>query len=155
MNSSLFDIMLQEVDELRRSGTSLAERLASMQRLQEDVDRLNKKLNSEIMLKQQAVNKLAEIMNRYLLHIYLNLLKMLTHYNFIVCMLWNVLNVMKKTLSTWNGLLINLLLSNFLFLYLLFKCIMWITNLIQVLYHDINTEGMLNDWYSSYIQKTL
>lgn len=69
MNSSLFDIMLQEVDELRRSGTSLAERLASMQRLQEDVDRLNKKLNSEIMLKQQAVNKLAEIMNRYLLHI--------------------------------------------------------------------------------------
>lgn len=115
MNWSLFDIMLQEVDELRRSGTSLAERLASMQRLQEDVDRLNKKLNSEIMLKQQAVNKLAEIMNRYLLHIYLNLLKMLTHHNFNVCMLWNVLNVMKKTLSTWNGLLINLLFSNFLF----------------------------------------
>lgn len=86
MNSSLFDIMLQEVDELRRSGTSLAERLASMQRLQEDVDRLNKKLNSEIMLKQQAVNKLAEIMNRYLLHIYLNLLKMLTHHNFNLCM---------------------------------------------------------------------
>lgn len=73
--------MLQEVDELRRSGTSLAERVASMQRLQEDVDRLTKKLNSEIMLKQQAVNKLAEIMNRYLLHIYLSLLKMLTHHN--------------------------------------------------------------------------
>ena len=54
----------QEVDELRRSGTALAERVATLQRLQEEVDRLNKKLNSEIMLKQQAVNKLAEIMNR-------------------------------------------------------------------------------------------
>ncbi|VVC88965.1 unnamed protein product [Leptidea sinapis] len=46
------------------SGTALAERVATLQRLQEEVDRLNKKLNSEIMLKQQAVNKLAEIMNR-------------------------------------------------------------------------------------------
>lgn len=53
------------MDELRRSGTALAERVATLQRLQEDVDRLNKKLNSEIMLKQQAVNKLAEIMNRF------------------------------------------------------------------------------------------
>lgn len=53
------------MDELRRSGTALAERVATLQHLQEEVDRLNKKLNSEIMLKQQAVNKLAEIMNRY------------------------------------------------------------------------------------------
>lgn len=53
------------MDELRRSGTALAERVASLSRLQEDVDRLTKKLNSEIMLKQQAVNKLAEIMNRF------------------------------------------------------------------------------------------
>ncbi|CAH2104431.1 unnamed protein product [Euphydryas editha] len=63
-NRATIDLQRKEVDELRRSGTALAERLASMQRLQEDVDRLNKKLNSEIMLKQQAVNKLAEIMNR-------------------------------------------------------------------------------------------
>lgn len=53
------------MDELRRSNTALAERVATLQRLQEEVERLNKKLNSEIMLKQQAVNKLAEIMNRY------------------------------------------------------------------------------------------
>ncbi|XP_046961659.1 rho-associated protein kinase 2 isoform X1 [Vanessa cardui] len=63
-NRATIDLQRKEVDELRRSGTALAERLATMQRLQEDVDRLNKKLNSEIMLKQQAVNKLAEIMNR-------------------------------------------------------------------------------------------
>lgn len=55
---------LQEVDELRRSGKVLAERAATAQRLQEDVERLAKKLTSEVMLKQQAVNKLAEIMNR-------------------------------------------------------------------------------------------
>lgn len=58
------DLQRKEVDELRRSGTALAERVACLQRAQEDVDRLNKKLNSETLLKQQAVNKLAEIMNR-------------------------------------------------------------------------------------------
>nr|XP_049691706.1 rho-associated protein kinase 2 isoform X2 [Helicoverpa armigera] len=63
-NRATIDLQRKEVDELRRSGTALAERVASLQRLQEEVDRLNKKLNSEIMLKQQAVNKLAEIMNR-------------------------------------------------------------------------------------------
>ncbi|XP_045510737.1 rho-associated protein kinase 2 [Colias croceus] len=63
-NRATIDLQRKEVDELRRSGTALAERVATLQRLQDDVDRLNKKLNSEIMLKQQAVNKLAEIMNR-------------------------------------------------------------------------------------------
>ncbi|XP_050553083.1 rho-associated protein kinase 2 isoform X1 [Spodoptera frugiperda] len=63
-NRATIDLQRKEVDELRRNGTALAERVATLQRLQEDVDRLNKKLNSEIMLKQQAVNKLAEIMNR-------------------------------------------------------------------------------------------
>ncbi|XP_028155835.1 rho-associated protein kinase 2 isoform X8 [Ostrinia furnacalis] len=63
-NRATIDLQRKEVDELRRSGTALAERVATMQHLQEEVDRLNKKLNSEIMLKQQAVNKLAEIMNR-------------------------------------------------------------------------------------------
>ncbi|CAH0726016.1 unnamed protein product, partial [Brenthis ino] len=63
-NRATIDLQRKEVDELRRSGTALAERVASLGRLQEDVDRLTKKLNSEIMLKQQAVNKLAEIMNR-------------------------------------------------------------------------------------------
>ncbi|XP_014362191.2 rho-associated protein kinase 2 [Papilio machaon] len=63
-NRATIDLQRKEVDELRRSGTALAERVATLQRLQEDVDRLNKKLNSEIILKQQAVNKLAEIMNR-------------------------------------------------------------------------------------------
>ncbi|KAI5634555.1 rho binding domain-containing protein [Phthorimaea operculella] len=59
------DLQRKEVDELRRSNTALAERVGSLSRLQEEVERLSKKLNSEIMLKQQAVNKLAEIMNRY------------------------------------------------------------------------------------------
>lgn len=63
-NRATIDLQRKEVDELRRSGTALAERVASLQRLQEEVDRLNKKVNSETMLKQQAVNKLAEIMNR-------------------------------------------------------------------------------------------
>ncbi|CAH0748735.1 unnamed protein product [Diatraea saccharalis] len=63
-NRATIDLQRKEVDELRRSGTALAERVATLQHLQEEVDRLNKKLNSEIMLKQQAVNKLAEIMNR-------------------------------------------------------------------------------------------
>lgn len=63
-NRATIDLQRKEVDELRRSGTALAERVASLQRLQDELDRLNKKLNSEIMLKQQAVNKLAEIMNR-------------------------------------------------------------------------------------------
>ncbi|XP_047986913.1 rho-associated protein kinase 2 [Leguminivora glycinivorella] len=63
-NRATIDLQRKEVDELRRSGTALAERVAGLQRLQEEVERLNKKLNSEIMLKQQAVNKLAEIMNR-------------------------------------------------------------------------------------------
>ncbi|XP_073942118.1 rho associated coiled-coil containing protein kinase isoform X2 [Choristoneura fumiferana] len=63
-NRATIDLQRKEVDELRRSGTALAERVAALARLQDDLDRLNKKLNSEIMLKQQAVNKLAEIMNR-------------------------------------------------------------------------------------------
>ncbi|XP_013182837.2 rho-associated protein kinase 1 isoform X1 [Amyelois transitella] len=63
-NRATIDLQRKEVDELRRNGTALAERVATLQRLQEEVDRLNKKLNSENMLKQQAVNKLAEIMNR-------------------------------------------------------------------------------------------
>lgn len=64
-NRATIDLQRKEVDELRRSATALAERVASLQRQQEeDKDRLNKKLNSESMLKQQAVNKLAEIMNR-------------------------------------------------------------------------------------------
>ncbi|CAK1602805.1 unnamed protein product [Parnassius mnemosyne] len=63
-NRATIDLQRKEVDELRRSGTALAERVATLQRLQDDVERLNKKLNSEIILKQQAVNKLAEIMNR-------------------------------------------------------------------------------------------
>ncbi|CAH2988953.1 unnamed protein product [Chilo suppressalis] len=63
-NRATIDLQRKEVDELRRSGTALAERVATLQHFQEEVDRLNKKLKSEIMLKQQAVNKLAEIMNR-------------------------------------------------------------------------------------------
>ncbi|XP_023949455.2 rho-associated protein kinase 2 [Bicyclus anynana] len=63
-NRATIDLQRKEVDELRRSGTALAERVATLQRAQEEVDRLTKRLNSEIMLKQQAVNKLAEIMNR-------------------------------------------------------------------------------------------
>ncbi|XP_072937034.1 rho-associated protein kinase 2 [Epargyreus clarus] len=63
-NRATIDLQRKEVDELRRSGTALAERVATLQGLQDDVDRLTKKVYSEIMLKQQAVNKLAEIMNR-------------------------------------------------------------------------------------------
>ncbi|XP_041972134.1 rho-associated protein kinase 2 isoform X2 [Aricia agestis] len=63
-SKATIDLQRKEVDELRRSGTALAERVATLQRLQDEVERLSKKLNNENMLKQQAVNKLAEIMNR-------------------------------------------------------------------------------------------
>ncbi|XP_037977212.2 rho-associated protein kinase 2 isoform X2 [Plutella xylostella] len=63
-NLATIDLQRKEVDELRRSGTALAERAASLSRLQDEIERLSKKLNSEVMLKQQAVNKLAEIMHR-------------------------------------------------------------------------------------------
>lgn len=45
----------------------LQEKLNSYNATQDDIEKLNKKLQSEIMLKQQAVNKLAEIMNRSVL----------------------------------------------------------------------------------------
>lgn len=57
--------MVQELDELRRTMSALQDKVAGASAMQEDVDKLNKKLHSESMLKQQAVNKLAEIMNRY------------------------------------------------------------------------------------------
>lgn len=47
----------------------LQDKLNSYNATQDDIDKLNKKLQSEIMLKQQAVNKLAEIMNRLVLTI--------------------------------------------------------------------------------------
>ncbi|GBP05935.1 Rho-associated protein kinase 2 [Eumeta japonica] len=63
-HTSTIDHQRKEIEELRRSSAALSEIATSLQRAQDEVDRLTKKLNSEIILKQQAINKLAEIMNR-------------------------------------------------------------------------------------------
>lgn len=58
------NLKLSEYDELIQSNNKLKEELSKNKNNQIEIDKLNAKLKNEILLKQTAVNKLAEIMNR-------------------------------------------------------------------------------------------
>lgn len=58
------NLKISEYDELVQLNNKLKEELAQNKNNQAEMDKLKAKLKTEILLKQTAVNKLAEIMNR-------------------------------------------------------------------------------------------
>lgn len=58
------NLKISECDELMQLNNKLKEEVAKNKSNQVEMDKLNAKLKNEILLKQTAVNKLAEIMNR-------------------------------------------------------------------------------------------